>query len=1630
MKNEQLNQQELNSLDLIKKRMSKNNEQLLEAVNQLNKEREKAFTREKLELLATLPIKSELISSPCDMISDKDHIITGYSINKGLSVVLSDVFTYHKIENEDLIESDINHSFLNDQKFSDELVRLYRFYAEIQFKQFLKTADSIIVVFNYSKNPTDIKSYKWTLNREKEYCYKGETSIEEVQGLLNVHTHDWKDINPKNLTEKKIKLNDETFIFYVNNEIVFQNKNKILFKEALKERNQSFDDMQFALSAVGELVLVKYTPYGEKSRYYLFDPINLNVFRCDDLDKSVVELPQNNGILFCNGYYLNKGEFKVFDKDLNANYLKTIRSPNGEDTLYIFYNNVLNNYLLYTYNLVDQECTAPIKAHGFSLTDKGELLLVKDSAQMSKNHNVQVWGSAFYTEEVFNEKQKLKEVTRVEKIGNNELVKAISSIKNIVSFIETKEVSFEVYLNIIKMINEILDVYHWLGVFNDLNLTKYLNEEKVTAELVLGEFKKVEDLKIFSEEKLRKLTEHAEEVFTKAKVRQGDITYMMSMLVEVKKLTGEVSSLKEERYIDQEKVDILFKRTEVCYNSINKVLATLLNEERTYTDINNNIKELKVKLDKESSYKEIININKEIETISSNIGLLNEEVSALTFEDNRVLSEILEKIAQIFSTINQVSAIGKNKENKIALEEAKVEFGSQSKLLEQTVKNSLMKSTTLDKTDEEYAKVLALLQELETRFSHIGGDNFSELIEEQKNDINTAFAAHEKKLRNDLQEKIDQLKKAIEISLKTISSKVEKSQTLNELSTLFLTDGIIRRTNEMIKEIAEYGDVTSSEDYASELVKLRKTAIKRIRDDSDLFEENGAVIKLGQHRFAVNKKAFDVVLVKDQDKILSHVETTKFYKEINLGENSDQLLEHWDYDVISESKDLYRSEYLVYSILQDVKLGKNGLTQPMLDAVINKEYWQDKKYTLLDLISNYSSKLFKEGYIKGIHDLDAEKILKQIYKVYQDSSDVKFDSNEKIDALMLYAHIYKSENSSLLSEIKKGLNLINKIGSPILINNVLAKLKEDYGYDKEVDLDVLEYMVDQIETNKICSKEIDRCYKEMRVSLSEFIGDFVNDLKSENKLVVKFKVLSDLRNLMKDYCVYVNDPVELVDELLISFLRVEILGQKLEVKDFDYSIKIEGLLGNHPMIDENQTMILTIESFNRRNKWHRDHVLPLYDEVDKVRASVLKEEQDKINLTSMTAKPLASFVKNKLISQSYLPKFGANFSKQIGETGKNKRSDTMGMLLLTSPPGYGKTTLVEYIVDKLGMLFVKINCPSIGHDITSLDPNEASNLTSRKEIEKINFAFEMGDNVCLYLDDIQHTNPEFLQKFISLCDGTRTIDGVWENKSKTYNLRGRRFCVIMAGNPYTESGEVFKIPDMLANRADTYNLGEISSDDKNVFELSYIENSLTSNSVTASLMDRSSNDVYLFLKQIEGIHIDNDNFDNEYSDSEANEIRAVLKIMKRVQEIILKVNEQYIYSASQSDEYRIEPAFKLQGSYRNMSKIVEKVLPMMTEDEVNNLIIDHYQSESQTLTKSNEENLLKFKEIFGNMTDEDRARWNYLKEEFLKGNKDHDQQSIVASLRSIETSLVEIAKTKASLLFLTDSNDQEDLEQP
>ena len=79
-----------------------------------------------------------------------------------------------------------------------------------------------------------------------------------------------------------------------------------------------------------------------------------------------------------------------------------------------------------------------------------------------------------------------------------------------------------------------------------------------------------------------------------------------------------------------------------------------------------------------------------------------------------------------------------------------------------------------------------------------------------------------------------------------------------------------------------------------------------------------------------------------------------------------------------------------------------------------------------------------------------------------------------------------------------------------------------------------------------------------------------------------------------------------------------------------------------------------------------------------------------------------------------------------------------------------------------------------------------------------------------------------------------------------------------------------------------------------------------------------------------------------------------------------------------------EPPFKLQGSYRNMNKMAEKIVAAMTTEEVDRLVDDHYQGEAQTLTIAAEQNLLKLAEMRGRLTPERAERWATIKREFVR----------------------------------------------
>ncbi|MDP3570970.1 MAG: AAA family ATPase, partial [Archangium sp.] len=841
--------------------------------------------------------------------------------------------------------------------------------------------------------------------------------------------------------------------------------------------------------------------------------------------------------------------------------------------------------------------------------------------------------------------------------------------------------------------------------------------------------------------------------------------------------------------------------------------------------------------------------------------------------------------------------------------------------------------------------------------------------------------------------------------------------TDDELNTYFAADPMIQKLRSLTAQLLALQDSVKADELDSRLKTAKQDALRQLRDRKDLFDGGTAVVKLGPYRFNVNTQPLEATVIPRDDGLYLQLSGSDYLQRLS-DPDIDAARAYWDQNLPSESPEVYRGEFLAHLILKAAESGEKGLTLAALHAA-------ERGAGLLAITREWSQQRLDDGYERGVHDSDAAIILGQLLRVYEGADLLRFPSWPRTLATLCWAG-WRDE--ALKTAFHRRAMSLGRLRSRYPGSAALETVAHEL-------LPSLKTFVEASRL-KVSAPELAVAARYLAEELAQeplrFVvaGDAIalrDDLFSALDLAGQRLVFEDdLRALEGDVAGRFRLSREWLeahakqagprsaDWLLVVPEAAALIAADEHVLSRDISsaplaFEAKGLLGQHPRITS-QTLMVRIDELEQRMTWFREERTPSWQKY-RARVRVLLEEaRHKLRLDELKPKVLSSFVRNRLIDEVYLPLIGANLAKQLGVAGENKRTDRMGLLLLVSPPGYGKTTLMEYVASRLGLTFVKVNGPSLGHEVVSVDPTEAPNATARQEVDRINFSFELGNNVMLYLDDIQHTNPELLQKFISLCDATRKVEGVWNGRTRTYDLRGKKFCVVMAGNPYTESGERFRIPDMLANRADTYNLGDILGGKQDLFALSYLENALTANAVTAPLLTRSTGDLHRVLAMAQGGAISVNEMEHGYSAAELNEIVEVTRRFSYVQKTLLMVNQEYIKSASQDDRFRTEPPFKLQGSYRNMSKLAEKIVAAMTDAELEVLLDGHYASESQTLTAAAEQNLLKLAELRKRQSPVQRTRWEELKRGFKRiqvqgGAEDDPVVRVTGSIASLGVEL-------------------------
>jgi len=175
------------------------------------------------------------------------------------------------------------------------------------------------------------------------------------------------------------------------------------------------------------------------------------------------------------------------------------------------------------------------------------------------------------------------------------------------------------------------------------------------------------------------------------------------------------------------------------------------------------------------------------------------------------------------------------------------------------------------------------------------------------------------------------------------------------------------------------------------------------------------------------------------------------------------------------------------------------------------------------------------------------------------------------------------------------------------------------------------------------------------------------------------------------------------------------------------------------------------------------------------------------------------------------------------------------------------------------------------------------------------------------------------------------------------------------------------------------------------------------------------------IRLARGEEVRSDQLSHPYAAVELDQITSVLRKLLRVREVVLANNQAYIASAAQADSSRTEPPFLLQGSYRNMNKLAERVVPAMNEQELEAAIDDHYLGEAQALTTGVEANLLKPAELRGRLTPEQEERWTVVKAAYLRDEAlgDSEEDPMVRAVGAVglladRVAAVEAAITRAS----------------
>jgi len=1555
---------------IICTRLNQHSQRLDEQLHTLNQHRLHLLGSRAFRLIEHAYIRTQNRCLPQAVLAVGEQVLLGYRVVMGLKseVQLSDIFSCYRLKT--FVSIPLEQTLLADERFINDFKALYRFYQQVELSQLCTVNTQHLAIFR--KAPETIHVFRWHT--------AGHYLDDQGETELIAPTAQMSEWHPLVLSDNgTLAIKDQLFIEFTVDQLTLKVENNTasgltLYQQSLQDYVLS--EVQIAYAQLGKLIVVKICLYPQSPWHYLvFNPYQQQVNRIDTLEQGWVQLPNEQGILFSGGYYLLNGGFQPLDAIQGMYYQTQIQAPYSDIILYCFYQPKTEQFALLAYNLLHQQIDNLIICQDYTLLDDGRLLLLPVNTEPSQVHSLQIWQTPY------GDRPQPPNDSLWATIDPDEWLQVLSELYQLKRLLDEPQPSYE---QLIQLSQQLIESYPWRAEPELGEVRTTVQAILTTTEGIVDELNKVQALRQQANQALLQVRQQQQQLA--AQLQGHTLSACVELLQHLEQQRAQLATLKTLPYIALSQLETLEHHYQQQFEQLSQTTRAFLQQPTAFEPYYQTLDEVMQAIEQLNQTQEVSGLQQRLQTVEQQLTQLTELLNHLTVSSASTSTQILKAITAVYAQLNRTQAELDNRHQALITQETQAEYAAQLNLLEQRIISATYKADTPEKVERQLSQLLVQLDDLANRFN-----TSVTAITEKRTEVYQHFVAHKQTLLTQRHQQIHQIIQTATQLLTVLQRRAAELTRPEAQQRFFAADSGVLKFQELLHTLHQWGEAVRAQDLQAQLNAIQQQAQWQLQERQ---HRAGEMCYLGQYPFSVNNQALELTLVPYDTGLALHLTGSDFFEPLTEPELTPYRA-YWQRSWCSESPQVYRGEYLAASLFFNA-------------------YELDSKdfAALFAAVQQYAEQHYQEGYEPGIHDQDAALILAQLLPLYQQAGLLRFSAQCRSIAQLFWTLTSDRQQCQRWQQTARSLQQLQlsfpggDASCAQRLRTELAQALQSFIIPYRLDFDqaVIEnaaaYLLEELKQTPLSFTT--------SAQAMQLARDFWRDLDARghyHQFEEQLRALpapEQWQLILAWLSGYTGQAPHSLLEASVLFLTGDRIER--EVCSATTTVNIQGLLGRHPRI-QNRNLLFQLDEFLERLHRFITLEVPNFHAYQNIRQRIIEREQQRLRLTELPPPVLTTFVRNQLIDEVYLPLIGKNFAKQM--------STFTRALLLIAPSGYGKTTLMAYIAQQLGLSFVSIDCALLGKSTTHLTTH--SDVVGQQELEKLNFAFALGHNVLLYLNGIEHCHPEFLQKFVSL-SRQRQIEGVWQAQARHYDLRGKRFILVMAAHSTT-----VQLPASLRPYLDSYHLTELIQSHESLFALSYLENALAVHPQLSYLMTWMPAERVQLIRYVQGEAIAHDSF--QMPEAILAECCSLLEKLIQVGAVLLKINQHYLNSANQDQQYRLEPAFKLSGSYHNMNQIAPQIAALMTPEEVDQLIFAHYAHQAHTLLNY-EINILKLKEIMDILTPEQAHRWAEIKSTFRRLQTLGEGDPVTQLIRQISVLGEHLARIQQCLTQLPTATDE------